>query len=346
MKNTILYKEIHEQPNIIQNLIDKEIGAISKIVESIKDKFNYILIAARGTSDNAARYAQYLFGIENQFQVSLATPSIYSLYNKKPSLKNALVIGISQSGQSPDIVSVIEEARRQNCPTLVFTNNPLSPLAKASDHVIELHAGTEKAVAATKTYTSTLTAIALLSIAFNKNKDRLHELQVVPSMIENAFDGFENQIQNADRYRHIEYGTVLGRGFNYSTSYEIALKIKELTGIVMEPYSTADFQHGPIATVEKNYPVMLIAPKGRILDDLSKMQRSLREKEAEIIAISNDEGILSNAQLPISIPSQLPEWISPIVTVVPGQLFALKLAFDRGLDPDHPHGLTKVTETL
>lgn len=346
MKNTILYKEIHEQPNIIQNLIDKEIGAITKIAESIKDKFNYILIAARGTSDNAARYAQYLFGIENQFHVSLATPSIYSLYNKKPSLKNALVIGISQSGQSPDIVSVIEEARRQNCPTLVFTNNPMSPLAKSSDHVFDLHAGTEKAVAATKTYSATLTAIALLSIAFNNNKDRLYELQTIPSMIENAFDGFEYQIQNADRYRHIEYGTVLGRGFNYSTSYEIALKIKELTGIVMEPYSTADFQHGPIATVDKNYPVMLIAPKGRMLDDLAKMQTSLRKKEADIIAISNEKGILSNAQLPISIPSQLPEWISPIVTVVPGQLFALKLAFDRGLDPDHPHGLTKVTETL
>lgn len=346
MKNTVLYKEIHEQPDIIQNLVDKDIFSMDKIAGRIRDKFTYILIAARGTSDNAARYAQYLFGIENQFHVSLATPSIYSLYNKKPSLKNALVIGISQSGQSPDIVSVIEEARRQNCPTLVFTNNPLSPLAKASDYVFDLHAGTEKAVAATKTYTATLTAIALLSIAFNNDKNHLQELQAIPAMIENAFDGFEDQIQNASRYRDIEYGTVLGRGFNYSTSYEIALKIKELTGIVMEPYSTADFQHGPIATVNKGYPVMLVAPRGCMLDDLSRMQKSLREKGAEIITISNDETMLSNAQLPISIPAQLPEWISPIVTVIPGQLFALKLAFDRGLDPDHPLGLAKITETL
>jgi glucosamine--fructose-6-phosphate aminotransferase (isomerizing) len=346
MRNTILYKEIHEQPYVISHLVEKEFKSIQKIANQIKNKFHYVLIAARGTSDNAARYAQYLFGVENQYQVALATPSLFSLYNKRPDLKGALVIGISQSGQSPDIVSVIEEGHRQNCPTLAITNDSNSPLAKASEYVFPLHAGAEKSVAATKTYTASLAVLSLLSTALNNDNRRLRELIDLPNLMEKAFAGFEKQIEKADRYRYIDRCIVLGRGFNYSTTFEIALKIKELTGIVTESYSTADFKHGPIATIYKGFPVILIAPKGCMLADLTKMQQSLCEKKAEIIAISNDKTILSNAQFPLSIPAKVPEWISPILAVIPGQLLALKLAYEMGLDPDHPLGLTKVTQTL
>lgn len=346
MEKTILYHEIHQQPNVIHNLVNNEFKTIQNIASVLNGKFNYIVIAARGTSDNAARYAQYLFGIENHIQVALATPSLFSIYKQKPNLKGALVIGISQSGQSPDIISVIDEARSQNCPTLAISNFPDSPLADASDYLINLHAGLEKSIAATKTYTASLAALALLSTAFSNNQKHLAEILELPNIIENCFGDFETHIDGVTRYRYIDRCIVLGRGLNYSTSFEIALKIKELTGIVTESFSTADFKHGPIATVSKGFPVILVAPKGKMAKDLVSMQNSIDEKNAEIIAISNDQIILKKAKLPLPLPQSLPEWLSPILAVIPGQLFALKLAFERGLDPDHPLGLTKVTQTL
>lgn len=346
MKKTTLYSEIHEQPKVIQTLIDHENRSIQKIVLAIQGKYDYVLIAARGTSDNTARYAQYLLGIENNLQVALATPSLFSIYKSKPDLRRALVIGISQSGQSPDIVSVLAEGRAQGCPTISITNYSDSPLAKTSDFVINLHAGVEKAVAATKTYTASLAAISLFSSCLDNNQHRYRELCGLPDIITKSLPIFEKQLEMAVRYRYIDRCIILGRGLNYSTSFEIALKIKELTGIVTESYSTADFLHGPIATVSKGFPVFLVAPKGCMLEDLKQMQTTLLERNAEIIAISNDREVLKNSRCSFPLPGGLPEWISPIVAVVPGQLFALMLAYEKGLDPDHPLGLTKVTQTL
>jgi glucosamine--fructose-6-phosphate aminotransferase (isomerizing) len=156
LQSTILESEIQQQPDIIRHLIESERENVERIVQKVQHKFKYILIAARGTSDNAARYAQYLFGINNQIQVALATPSIFSIYEKAVNLDEALVIGISQSGQSPDIISVLTEGKKQGRPTLALTNDPESPLGKVAEHVIPLWANPEKAVAATKTYTSSL----------------------------------------------------------------------------------------------------------------------------------------------------------------------------------------------
>jgi glutamine---fructose-6-phosphate transaminase (isomerizing) len=156
MKNSILYSEICEQPAVISELLQQERQNVSQIARAIAGKFDYVVIAARGTSDNAARYAQYLFGAHNSLQVALATPSLFSIYKTPPNLDHALVIAVSQSGQSPDIVSVITEAARQGRPTIAITNDSASPLSAAAGHVIPLHAAQEKAVAATKTYTSSL----------------------------------------------------------------------------------------------------------------------------------------------------------------------------------------------
>lgn len=344
--DSILKTEIEEQPAVIQYLLQQESAEVKKIAQSIAGNFDYVVIAARGTSDNAARYAQYLLGAHNQLQVALATPSLFSIYKTPPDLSHALIIGISQSGVSPDIVSVLAEGKKQKRPTIAITNDSSSPLAEQAEFIIPLHAQKERAIAATKTYTSSLAALAMLSCALEKNETRWLELEKAPDAIRATLDTVQQTIQHTERYRYMGHCAVLGRGYNYATAFEVALKIKELTRIVAEPYSSADFRHGPIATVTQGFPVILVAPQGSISQDLKELFDQLRRLQAELLVISDDEEMLRDAQLPLRIPTGLPEWLSPLVAVVPGQLFALNLAVARGLDPDRPAGLTKVTETL
>ncbi len=346
MANSILKNEIEEQPGVILDLFEQESDTVKNIARSIKGDFNYIVIAARGTSDNAARYAQYLLGAHNHLQVALATPSLYSIYKTPPDLAHALIIGISQSGQSPDIVSVLAEGKNQHRPTIAITNESDSPLAHQADFIIPLHAQKERAVAATKTYTASLAALAMLSCALENNPASWQELTKVPGWIRETIQAVQPTIQRTERYRYMGHCAVLGRGYNYSTAFEVALKITELTRIVAEPYSSADFRHGPIATVNQGFPVLLVAPRGSISEDLVDLFSNLRRLKAELVVISDDPALLQGAQLPLPIPAGLPEWLSPLVAIIPGQLFALNLAIARGLDPDQPPGLTKVTETL
>lgn len=345
MANSILYTEIHQQPNVIRELLRSESDNVQRIAAELRGQFRYVVIAARGTSDNAARYAQYLFGAHNQYQVALATPSLFSLYHRPPDLNGALVIGISQSGQSPDIVSVLAEGRRQGCPTLAITNDVQSRMASAAERVIPLHAVPEQAVAATKSYTSSLAALAMLSGALSKNEAHLRALEQVPEQMENTFEAIRDSIRHVERYRFMQHCAVLGRGYNYSTAFEVALKIKELNRIVAEPYSSADFRHGPIATVSNGFPVVLVAPRGQMSEDIADLTARLRRLQAELLVISDDQELLRQANLALPIPEGLPEWLSPMVAVIPGQMFAMQLTLERGLDPDQPEGLLKVTET-
>lgn len=343
--DSILQQEILQQPTVIANLIQSENDTVAAIVRSIRDQFKYILIAARGTSDNAARYAQYLLGSFNHIQVALATPSLFTLYDKVPDLSHALVIGISQSGQSPDIVAVLAEANNQGRPTLAITNDLRSPLATCAQHIIPLHAGKEQAVAATKTYTSSLAALVLLSCHLAGDQARLDKLNKVPGWLQSTIDNLAGPIQRTERYRYMEHCAVIGRGFNYATAFEIALKVKELTRIVAEPYSSADFRHGPIATVTQGFPVILVAPRGAVSKDMQELIQQLIQLGAELLVISDDLDILKIAHLPLPIAAGVPEWLSPLISVVPGQLFGLNLALARNLNPDKPQGLRKVTET-
>jgi glucosamine--fructose-6-phosphate aminotransferase (isomerizing) len=342
----ILKNEIEQQPALIDKLISLERNNVSEIASRIKGKYDYILIAARGTSDNAARYAQYLFGINNQMQVALATPSIISVYEQSPKMKGYLVIGISQSGESPDIVSVLDTAKKQGCPTISITNDPGSPLAGISDFVIPLHAGEEKAIAATKTYTTSLAALAMLSIFMDFDEKRINELKKIPETAQILLHSIAASISRTERYRYMDRCSVIGRGYNYSTAFEVALKIKELTRVTAEPYSSADFRHGPIATAQSGSPVILIAPSGMIFTDLKNLSASLDQKRAEMIIISDNKELLSFAKFPLEIPTGIPEWLSPLISVIPGQLFANNLALCKGLDVDHPEGLSKITRTI
>lgn len=345
MATSQLEREIFEQPQVIKKLLHEQQSQISSICESIRNKFEYVVIAARGTSDNAARYAQYLFGAHNHFQVALATPSLFTLYNTPPNLSNALVIGVSQSGKSPDIISVIEAGRKGGSPTLAITNDIESPLAKSSDFVIPILAGVEKAVAATKTYTASLAALALFSSIFAAKKEYLDDLMTLPQQMEETILSAQADLGKVQRYRYIDRCSVLGRGFNYCTAFEIALKIKELTGVIAESYSSADFRHGPIATVSTGSPVIVIAPSGKVNKDISDLISQLEKAGAELIIVSDSAELLSKAAVKFKMPSGLQEWLSPIPYVIPGQLFALQLTKEMNLNIDQPEGLTKVTET-
>ncbi|HEY59444.1 MAG TPA: SIS domain-containing protein [Anaerolineae bacterium] len=344
-KSNILLHEIEEQPSVIRNLLDYEMENIRSITRSFQGKFKYILIAARGSSDNAARYAQYLFGAYNKIQVALATPSLFTLYKRPPSLNEALVIGISQSGQSPDIIEVLKEAKKQGRPTLCITNEFNSKLTKTADEVIKLHARKEKAIAATKTYTASLVALALISCCLDNDPKRLKQLMMVPSWISQTINSLKNLISLTQRYRYMEHCVVIGRGFNYATAFEIALKLKELTKVFCEPYSSADFLHGPIATIGKGVPVIIVAPGGKVKRDIENILIKLRTLGAETIIISNNTPLLLKGRFLLPFPKSADEWLSPIIAIVPGQLFARQLAIEKSLNPDNPIGLTKVTET-
>jgi glucosamine--fructose-6-phosphate aminotransferase (isomerizing) len=346
MSPTILQKEIYEQPQVIQKQLDVEAEPIARIAEAVRGRFQYVVIAARGTSDNAARYAQYLFGAYNRLPVALATPSLYTIYGQPPLLDGALVIGISQSGQSPDIVEVIREASRQGRPTITVTNDPDSPLAEAADHVIKLHAGPEKAVAATKTYTSSLCALALFSCSLGQNNERLEQLKRLPEHMKKTLKGIEPVLSRVERYRYMSNCAMVGRGFNYATVFEIALKVKELTRVVATPYSTADFRHGPVAMVSDGFPVLVVAPSSQLSGDVEDMIDELEKLDSELLMISDKKSLLEKAHLAFPIPEGIPEWLTPPVAVLPGQLFAMELAAAKGYDPDRPKGLHKVTETL
>jgi glutamine---fructose-6-phosphate transaminase (isomerizing) len=345
LSDTHTFQEIHEQPQVIEQLIDRERKTIADLARAIQARgVSHVVIAARGTSDNAGRYAQYLLGATG-LSVGLATPSLFSIYQQPPRIATALVLGISQSGKSPDIVAVLAEAKSQGALTAVITNEPQSELAGQGDIVIDLCAGAEKAVAATKTYTAELAAIAMLGASLAGNRDMLEALQAIPAAVAKTLEMEDLIGQIAPRYRYMERSVVIGRGYNYATAFELALKMKELTYSIVEPYSSADFLHGPLAMIERGFPVIVIAPSGRMQAGLQELVITLQKREAEIISISDDPQILAGSRIPLGLPVTVPEWLSPMTSILPGQLLAMHVAHARDFEVDAPRGLKKVTET-
>lgn len=342
-----LRSEILEQPAVLESLLHLQRDRVGEIARTIRGReVHSIFLAARGTSDNAGLYAKYLWGSMNRLPVALAAPSLFTIYRTPPDLTGQLVVGISQSGQSPDIVSVVAEGRRQGALTLAITNDASSPLAEEADMVLEIGAGTENAVAASKTYTGQLLAIAMLSAALCDDGRLFAALERLPALIVETLE-LESVIESAaQRFRYMDQCVVIGRGYNYATAYEWALKLKELTYVVADPYSPADFQHGPIAVVSQGFPVLAAAPKGAVFDDaLSLLTKLVNNNGAELLVVSNDQRALDLAQTPLSLPDDLPEWLSPLVAIVPAQLFCYHLTRAKGYDTEAPRQLVKVTRT-
>jgi glutamine---fructose-6-phosphate transaminase (isomerizing) len=339
-------EEIREQPEALARFLEAEREHVAAIVpELLRADVRYLLIASRGSSGNAARYAQYLFGSANRLPVAFSTPSLYTLYDAPPRLDAALAIGISQSGESPDVVSVLAEARRQGRPTLAITNETSSPLAQAAEWTVPLHAGSERAVAATKTYLNSVAAVALLSATLARDEDRLRDLFAAPTWVAEQVEHSLATANALEAYGDADGGAVVARGINLGTAFEIALKIRELSGAPYEAFSSADLLHGPIAALAPGRPVLLIAPSGPALESVRSSIVKLRQRGSAVVTISDDAELLATADTPLRLARTVPEWLSPLLTVIPGQVAALRLATLRGGDVDRPAGLTKVTLT-
>jgi len=344
-----LRDEIGEQPEVVRSVLVANESAVTDVAAAIRERdAEFVLVAARGTSDHAAIYAQYVLGARNGLPVALAAPSLMSRFGTRPRLRRALVIGISQSGGSPDIVAVLREGRAQGALTLAITNDPMSELAAAAEWSLDLKAGTERSIAATKTYTAELLALAMLSAALADpaGSDDCRDLAELPARIEAALDG-EEQIRRAAMAR-VGAGNfvVLGRGFEYATAREWALKLKEIAGVFAEGYSSADFQHGPSTLVGHGLPVLAIAPAGPLHDELIELLGSLQaERGADVVVVSDQPDSPSGAAV-LPLPAGTPDWLGPLVAIVPAQLFSYHLALARGHDPETPRGLRKVTRTL
>jgi glucosamine--fructose-6-phosphate aminotransferase (isomerizing) len=341
--SSVLEDEISQQPDVIARLIDNPVVAeVAKAIRAAHPK--YITIAARGSSDNAARYAQYLFGIHLGLPVALAAPSISTLYGHPPRYQDTVVIGVSQSGKSVDVAQVVSDAAAQGALTITITNDPDSLMAKAAAHHIPLGAGEERSLAASKTYTGQLTTMALLTAYLSDLDSMRAELAKLPGIVSEVLQLAPMIKTRAERFRFMTRCVTVGRGYNYATAFEIALKLKELSYVTAEPYSSADFRHGPKAMVEQNFPVIVVAPGGATYPDMRALIEELTEQGADLTIISTEQEALSHAHLPLQLPG-VPEWLSPIVAVIPGQLLAMATATAKGHELDTPRGLTKVTVT-
>jgi glutamine---fructose-6-phosphate transaminase (isomerizing) len=342
-----LESEIREQPAVLDRLLREQAEPAREVARAIRSRgVHWVFVAARGSSDNAALYAKYLWGSRNGLPVAMAAPSLFTLYRTPPRLAGALVVGVSQSGQSPDIVSVLAEGRRQGALTLAITNDPSSPLAAAAAMVLDTCAGPERAIAASKTYTTQLLAIALLSAALTGEGGDAEALAHVPERVQEALALDGAIAAAAQRYQHMTQCVVLGRGFNYATACEWSLKLKELCYVVAEPYSSADFWHGPVAMVAHDFPVLAAVPGGAVFADVMELLSHLvRERGVELTAVSDREEALALARTPLRLPAGLPEWLSPLASIVPAQLFCYHLARAMGRDTEAPRGLSKVTQT-
>jgi glucosamine--fructose-6-phosphate aminotransferase (isomerizing) len=338
-----LEREIREQPAALRVALERNAASIDRIARELRARgpLEQVVIAARGTSDNAARYAQYLIGARLGIPVALAAPSLTTMYDAPavPRGASALVIAISQSGQSPDVVGVLESARGADVPTLAITNDATSPLAAAADGVLDLGVGLERSVAATKTYTASLAVVAAFVARLGEDSAASAALDDAPGLVERAIDAAFDGVPALDAHHVAPHVVTVGRGFNYATALEIALKLRELTGTVAEGFSPPDLLHGPIAAVTSGTRAVVVAPRGRVRASVLEAARALRDRGAACILIDDSD------DADLRLPPDVAEWLSPLVAVIPGQVLALRWAQIGGHVVDAPPGLTKVTET-
>ena len=340
-----LNEEINEQPAVVGRLLARAPEMIDAIVRLVRDAgIGHVMVAARGSSDHAGVYGLYALGAIGRMPVALAAPSLFSRYERPPRLARTLVVGISQSGRSPDVVSVLEEAGRQGAPSVAITNDPGSPLARVATHVIDLGAGPERSVAATKTYTAQLASVAALAASLgDAPSDRWHELRETPDRMARALRAAETADRLALDESDLEECVVIGRGFNLATAMEWALKLKELAGVHAQAYSAADYEHGPVASFGQGARLLAVRAAGPMADDIDRLvERLVSDRGARAIAVSGTE-VTGAAWLPF--PDDGPEWLSPMVSILPMQRFAAALAGAKGMDVERPHGLNKVTLT-
>jgi glucosamine--fructose-6-phosphate aminotransferase (isomerizing) len=337
-------QEIREQPAVWERLLTQGRAGIDEVAARIEaGSPRFVLFAARGTSDNAALYAKYLVEILLQLPAGSVSPSTMTSYGSRPKLQDVLLISVSQSGGSPDLVKSVEVAKECGALTLAVTNSAQSPLARAAELHVDILAGPERAVAATKSYTAQLLALYLLI-------DRLaggdaSAAADLPSLGREVLTQENDVARHAARYRFAQRLVVTGRGYSSATAQEAALKLMETSYVSAQAFSGADFMHGPVAVIDQSVPVIAINAPGIGGDAMSDVLSRLNDENADVLCIGRESA--ANPAWPVlALPGRTPEQVSPILEILLLQELALHLAVERGADPDAPRGLRKVTETL
>jgi glucosamine--fructose-6-phosphate aminotransferase (isomerizing) len=343
-----MLEEIRQQPQALERTLASErrrVESFKRMLASRRPRF--IVLVARGTSDNAATFGRYLLEITTGIPVSLAAPSVVTLYGAKVDYRDMLVVAISQSGESTDTNLTLECAKEGGAITLGITNEPKSALARLADHVFLVRAGKEKSVAATKTYTGQMLMFYLLAYALGADI-RLEQLERIPAAAHDTLELAPELEALSERYRFMRSAVVVGRGLNYANALEFALKLMETCYVVAERFSSADFLHGPIAFVEADFPVFAFAPPGPTWKSVGETLAKLKALRAEIVTITDaaNPEAAAGATRAIRLPRRVDELLTPIPYIIPAQLFAACLAKQKGLNPDQPRTLNKVTRTI
>lgn len=342
-----MLREIHEQPEAIRQTLKREGDRIAEVAGVLRERRpRFMILAARGTSDNAGTYLRYIVGAVTGMVVAPAAPSLLTAYGSQMQIEDTVVIGISQSGKATDVIEVLETSRELGATTIALTNTADSPIVEAVEFPLLTHARREKAVAATKTYTTALAVLYQLSACWAEREDLQEALVQVPEVMDEVLTGVEPVIASrAERYTFMQTCTVLARGMNYATAKEVGLKLQECCLINPEPWSAADYMHGPIAALQPGDPVILLAPQDASLRSVLEVGHEVKRRQAEMIVFSDNDEALSLANVPFRLPNLQESYWSPIVMAVAGQLFAYYVAVSKGLDPDRAGGLRKVTLT-
>jgi glutamine---fructose-6-phosphate transaminase (isomerizing) len=335
--------EIAEQPEALRRTFDALLPQAGAL-EALGRETRQVLFIARGSSDNAAVYGQYLCSVHAGRLASLAAPSVATVYRADLDLRGVLAVGVSQSGATEEIVTTLEWARRCGARTAAVTNVAGSPLAEAADVPLITQAGTELAVPATKTYTTQLAALAVLALSIGKARGA-EGLLAVPDAVEAMLEVAPAAEVLAERLTYADTLVVSGRGFAYSTALELSLKLKETCYVTAVGLSYADLVHGPIAIVDADTPALLVAAaSGPVLPEMTGLAGRIADAGADVYGIGGDADFAAVCRSALPGPS-LPEHLAPFALVVPGQLLVEALARAKGLDPDAPRGLDKVTQT-
>ena len=343
---SLMLQEIAEQPTALAQTIREEREKIARLGRFLKQRdIDLIVIVARGSSDNAALFGRYLLEITTGIPVSLSAPSVHTLYDAKLKLQHALVIGVSQSGEGEDVNRVLENARAGGAYTVGITNEPDASMTGLVDETLLMHGGRERSVAATKTFTGQMMLFYMLAQELGDDSATL-SYELIPDFAARALEQQPAILELVQRYIFMENCVVVGRGLAYANAYELALKLMETCYVVAERFSSADFLHGPLAMVERHFPVILFAPPGVMLNGVKDLIGRLSELRADTLAITSDLDAASMCSRSIIMPREVDEFLAPIPYIIPGQLFAALLAEAKGLDPDSPRSLSKVTRTL
>ncbi len=342
-----LEKEIREQPAVLARVKDTNMDTIRAIVADIKaGNITNVLFAARGTSDHACIYAQYLMHRFIGIPCALATPSTITAYQAEMKLEHTLVIGVSQSGKAADVLAVLENGKKCGTITVAVTNDVSSPMAQSAKYHLYCNAGEEKSIAATKTFTAQMMLLALLCAEWSGNDKLFAQLDQVSAGASEVLDTVPAQVERIiSRYRYMEDAFVLGRGMAYPIALEGALKILETNKIRVRGYASSDFQHGPLAQVSEKTLVFVIAPQGPCMKDAEEMIQKIESIGAELIVVTDDAALAQKQKFAIQVPNHGCDCVAPYFMAMVMQLFALKLTEVKGIDPDQSNVLKKITIT-